>query len=98
MICDINHRVTSEQQIALVNRRKALIREIADLRAHRDEVALGTQSATLSTGDGSNSYTNFSPEKIQSVIETKVAELRSVTRQLAGGAAGGIRHVVTVRC
>ena len=98
MICGINYRVTTAQQIALVNRRNALIREIADLRAHRDEVALGTQSATLSTGDGSNSYTNFSPDRIQQVIETKVAELRAITRQLVGGVPGGIRHVVTVRC
>lgn len=90
--------MTSEEKarkIKVVNARAKLAREIAELRERLTEVASGVSSASLSSGIGSKSYSNFSPETIRAEICAKQEEYDALGRILTG--APRIKHVVTIR-
>lgn len=79
-----NGGVTRARQIAIVNEIKRLQKEVADLRRRRAEVLSGAATATISSGAGSESYGNWSPEKFDAAIARLLGEISALKRSLAG--------------
>jgi len=73
---------------ALLNRRRKLEARLE--RLEDQLLSADVSSATLSTGDGSNSYTNRSVDDIKKKINYCKREIATVDGQLAGCHSGEI--------
>lgn len=87
----------SDTKAKILQKIKELTTEYAEKKAHYDEVFKGAASASMSSGSGSKSYTNFSLAELRKELDRIVSQIERLKRRLAGLPAGGIRHVVTVR-
>lgn len=87
----------SDQKTKILKRITELKAEYAQKKSRYDEVFNGAQSASLSSGSGSKSYTNFSLDALRKELDRIVSQIARLKRRLAGLPAGGIRHIVTVR-
>ena len=91
--------MTRNQLEILLRKEAQLVADIDELDAViTDRTARGSASASLSSGGGSKSYTNWSVESLIKVREYKIKSLKSVRRSLAGGGGlPGVSSVMTVR-
>ncbi len=79
-----NGGVTREKQIVVINEIKRLQKEVADLRRRRAEVLSGAATVSISSGGGSKSLSNWSPEKYDTEIARLLAEISALKRALSG--------------
>ncbi len=88
--------MTRGKRIALINELRRLRKEVAELRDCRNAVLTGAAQATLSSGTGSKSYTNWRPEDFDRAIAKDLEEIAALNRTLGGRGAFRIDHA-TVR-
>ena len=72
----------------LIAKRDALVDQIAEI---------DTQSASLSAGGGSKSYTRLDLGVLRKLRTDYAERVTQINRRLAGGPSTGIRRVMTVR-
>ncbi len=86
-----NGGVNRAKKIALVNERKRILKDIAELDRTIAEIAKsGTSSATLSAGGGSKTYTRIDLASLRAQRMEFAERARSIARLLAGRSAIGI--------
>lgn len=84
------------RQIALINERRRLLRDIAELDRTITEIATsGAASASLSSGSGSRSYTRLNLAELRAQRAEWSRRVRNIARTLAGRPA--IMHVMQGR-
>lgn len=76
---------------ALLNRKRKLEAHVE--RLEDQLLSADVSSATLSTGDGSNSYTNRTVDDIKKKIVYCKREIATIDGQLAGRHSGGIQTI-----
>jgi len=84
-------------KIELVNEYREHAREIKFIRQRIHEIESGAASATMSTGDGSKSYTNHSIAEFRREIGGHVERMNEIRRLLDKKPARGPRHVEIIR-
>ena len=86
-----NGGVTREKKIALINERKRILKDIAELDRTIAEIARsGTSSATLSAGGGSKTYTRIDLASLREQRMDFAERARAIARILAGRSAAVI--------
>ena len=88
--------MTRAKKIAVLNELRRLQVEVAELRRRRSEVLSGAASASISSGGGSKSYSNWSPAQFDAEIARILGEISALERSLAGRPALAIGHA-TIR-
>ena len=93
-----NGRMTRAKQRLIVNEIRRLQKEVAELRARRREILTGAASASLSSGSGSKSYSNWTPAQLDAAIASDVDQISAYKRALAEVSSLGIGQLKIVRC
>jgi len=88
--------MTRAKKIAVLNELQRLRVEVAGLRRRRSEVLSGAASASISSGAGSKSYSNWTPAQFDAEISRLLGEIAVLERSLAGRPALVIGHA-TIR-
>lgn len=89
--------MTDAKKIAIINEIKRLEREVAELRTRRHEILSGASSASLSSGGGSKSFTNWDPEKLDKAIADDLAQIYAYKCAIAGRSGLTIGHTMIRR-
>lgn len=84
--------MTSAKATAIRNEIRRLQKEVSEFRARRRELLVDDQSGSLSSGGGSRSYTNWTPEKLDAAIAKDLSDIAKLKRALAGRPALRIGH------
>ena len=81
------------KKTAILNDIKRLQTEVAEFRECRKSMLLDGVSGSVSSGGGSKSFTNWSPEKLDAAIAKDLSDISRLKREYKGLAQFRIGHV-----
>ena len=90
--------MTSAKKRLVINEIRRLQKEVAEFRECRRAVLTGAASASLSSGGGSKSYSNWTAAQFDSAIQKDLDEIAAYKRELSGTGSFRIGQVRIVRC